>query len=258
MAADLTLAVGATLEVCVPICLPPLSASGGVDFAVELYDELERGAREDATAASIEIRTRFPELAGRLDVHTPEARMPDIPRLAGALGQSCDLVIAGQPIAEDATRADDALLDGALFHSGRPCLMLPRWNDARPFGGRIMIAWKDVPEAARAVSDAMPLLRRANEVCVVIIGRGSHMKRSLERSTDRLLRHLVRFSVKAEARAVLSDEPEGLTILDQAARWPADLLVMGGYGHSPLRERIFGGATLTAIRRSPIPVLLSH
>lgn len=258
MAADLAVAVGATLEVCVPVCLPPLSASGGVDFAVELYDELERGAMEDAHRASIEVRARLPELAGRLEVSMPEARMPDVSKLAGSLGQACDLVIVGQPIAEDATRADDALLDGALFGSGRPCLMFPRWDEARSWGKRILIAWKDVREAARAASDAMPILQRAENVCVVTISHGSHVARPLERSAERLLRHLGRFGVKAESRAVLSDGPDGPAILDQAARWAADLLVMGGYGHSPFRERVFGGVTRTAIRESPIPVLLSH
>jgi nucleotide-binding universal stress UspA family protein len=184
--------------------------------------------------------------------------MSDISKLAGSLGQASDLVIVGQPIKEDATRADDALLEGTLFRSGRPCLMFPRWNEPHAWGKRILIAWKDVREAARAVHDAMPLLQRADAVCVVTIQHGSHAERSSERSTKRLLRHLGRLGVKAESRVVLTDEPDGPALLDQAERWPADLLVMGGYGHSQFRELAFGGVTQTAIRRSRIPVLLSH
>jgi nucleotide-binding universal stress UspA family protein len=258
MAADLAVAVGANLEVCVPICLPPFLASGGVKFAADLYDELERGARDDANSASTEIRSLFPQLVGRLEVNTPETRTADLPRFAGSLGQTADIVIVGQPIAEDATRTDDALLDGVLFRSGRPLLMLPRWDEARAWGKNIMIAWKDVREAARAVSDAMPVLRRAETVCVVTVSHGSHLERPLERSAERLLRHLGRFGVAAESRAVLNDGPDGAAILDQVALWSADLLVIGGYGHSRLRERVFGGVTRTAIRHSPIPVLMSH
>ena len=258
MAADLATTIGANLEVCVPVCLPPLFASGGAEFAAELYDELERGARDDALRASAELRSEFPELAGRLEIHTPEARMPDVPKLIGSLGQASDLIIVGQPIAEDGTRADDALLDGAIFRSGRPCLMLPRWDEARVFGKKILIAWKDVPQAARAAGDAMPLLQRAENVGIVTIHHGAHPERPLQRSVERLQRHLGRFGVRAVPHTVLNSESNDAAILDQAAIWGADLLVMGGYGHSQLREFVLGGLTRTAIRQSPIPVLLSH
>jgi nucleotide-binding universal stress UspA family protein len=258
MAADLAVAAGATLEICVPICIPAFLASGGVDFAVDLHDELERGAREDAGRAAIEIRSRLPQLAGQLEVHTPEVRAQDVPKLAGVLGQTCDLIVLGQPIAEDATRVDDALLDGALFQSGRPCLVFPRWDAPQVWGKRILIAWKDTREAASAVHHAMPLLAEADAVYIVTVQHGSHIDRSLERSTERLVRHLGRFGIKTESRAVLSDGPDGPELLDQAKRWSADLLVMGAYGHSQFRERIIGGVTRTAIRHSPIALLLSH
>jgi nucleotide-binding universal stress UspA family protein len=258
MAADLSVATGAALEVCVVACLPPLSASGGAEFAVEAYDEIERGAREDATRAVLEIRSRFPELAGRLLVDMPEARLPDVPELAGSLGQTADLVVIGQPIAEDATRLDDALLDGSLFRTGRPCLMFPRWNEPQVWGKRVVIAWKNVREAARAVHDALPLLKRAEEVCAITIEHGPHADRSLARSMERLTGHLARLGVRTESQTVVTDKADGPAILKQVESWRADLLVMGGYGHSTFRERVFGGATRTAIRESPVPVLLSH
>ncbi len=258
MAADLATTIGANLEVCIPVCLPPLSASGGVEFAAELYDELERSARDDAHRASVELRSQFPDLAGRLEIHTPEARMPDIPKLVGSLGQASDLIVVGQPIDEDGTRTDDALLDGALFRSGRPCLMLPRWDAAHVFGKKILIAWKDIPQAARAVGDAIPLLQRAETVGIVTIHHGAHPERPLQRSVERLQRHLGRFGVQAVPHTVLSGGSDDEAILDQAAIWGADLLVMGGYGHSRLREFVLGGVTRTAIQKSTIPVLLSH
>lgn len=258
MAGDLAASTDAALEVCVPICLPALSASGGVDFAVDLYDELERGARDDAVRAVQDLRRRAPQLSARLDVTTPEVKLPDVARLAGSLGQTSDLVIAGQPIAEDLSRVDDALLEGALFRAGRPCLMFPQWNRPPSWGKRIVIARKEAPGAGRAVHDAMPLLQRADAVCVICVQRGSHIERTLDLSTQRLLRHLARFGVKAESRVVLSTGPDGPTLLDQAERWSADLIVMGAYGHSQFRERIFGGATREAIRGAKMPVLLSH
>lgn len=136
--------------------------------------------------------------------------------------------------------------------------LFPRWDEPRPWGKRVLIAWKEARESARAVHDAAPLLKRAETVCIVAVQHGAHADRSVERSTERLIRHLGRFGVTAESRVVLTDQPDGSALLEQAERRPADLLVMGGYGHSPLRELVFGGATRTAIRQSRIPVLLSH
>jgi nucleotide-binding universal stress UspA family protein len=258
MAADLAVEIGAGLEVCVPASLPPLSTAGGVDFMIEYNDEVERGAREDAARAVVEIQTRVPALARRLQITTPEARLPDLPRLAGHLGQACDLVILGQPIAEDASKADDALLQGALFHSGRPCLMFPRWDSSRHWGSSILIAWKGTAEAARAVHDAIPLLRKATSVRLVTIQHGSHLDRSLDQSAERLVRHLSSFGVRTRCSALLRDGPDGDALLEHVKEWSTDLVVMGAFGHSRVRERILGGATQTMLRHSPVPVLFSH
>lgn len=214
MAADLAVEAGAGLEVCIPVCLPPLSAAGGVDFMVEYNDELERGARDDATRAAMEIRSRLPSLARRLQVTTPEAYLPDLARLGGHLGQACDLIVVGQPIAEDVSKADDALLHGALFHSGRPCLMFPRWDSSRHWGASVLIAWKDTPEAARAVHDAIPMLRKATSVRLVTIHHGSHLDRALDQSAERLVRHLSNFGIRTDCssrgghRSVRNRHPE--------------------------------------------------
>ena len=258
MAADLAVETGSGLEVCVPVCLPSLSDAGGVDFVIEYNEELERGARDDAARAVVEIRSRLPALTKRLQVSTPEARMHDVAKLAGHLGQTCDLVIVGQPIAEDASRADDALLDGALFQSGRPCLMLPRWESSRRWGSSILIAWKGTREAARAVHDAIPLLQRAATVRLVTIQHGAHLDRSLDHSTERLVHHLTNFGVRTLCSALLTDGSDGAALLENVQEWSADLVVMGGFGHSRVRERILGGVTQTMLRHSPVPVLFSH
>jgi nucleotide-binding universal stress UspA family protein len=258
MAADLAIETGAALEVCIPACLPPLSEAGGVDFMIEYNDELERGARDDAYQAALQVRARTPALEQRLAVTTPEVRLPDVARLAGRLGQTCDLVVVGQPIVEDASRVDDELLTGALFHSGRPCLMFPRWNSCRHWGSSVLIAWKDTPEAARAVHDAIPILRKATSVRIVTIQHGAHLDRALDRSSERLVRHLARFGVHARCSALLRDGQDGISLLEHLQEWPTDFVVMGAFGHSRIRERILGGVTQTMLRHSPVPVLFSY
>jgi nucleotide-binding universal stress UspA family protein len=258
MAAELAVTMTASLEICVPVCLPSLVASAGAPTAVEIFDEIERIARDDAGRAAIEIRARLPQLADHLEVHTPEVRMGDVPRLAGALGQTCDVVAVGQPIGEDASRVDDALLEGVIFRSGRPCLMLPRWNEPQAWGKRILIAWKDVREASRAVHDALPLLQRADAVCAFFASQGAEPDGGARQTLSRLARHLGRYGVRVEDPVTQDAAAAGPAILKQAETWGADLIVMGGYGHSAFRERMLGGVTRTAIRSSRMPVLLSH
>jgi nucleotide-binding universal stress UspA family protein len=256
MAAELAVGQAASLEVCVPACLSRLSTSAGVDFTIEVHDEEERLVRDDATRASIEIRTFLPTLAGRLIVETPEAFLDEMPALAARLAHTCDIVVVGQPIAEDASRLDDALLEGALMRSGRPCLMFPRWNEPRTWGRRVLVGWKDCREAARAVHDALPLLQQAD--IVRLFHRQEDKETERHTGLSRLAKHLNRYGVKLEEPRHRSGAASGSPILDEATAWDADLIVMGGYGRSAFRERMLGGATRSAIRSSRFPVLFSH
>lgn len=249
---------GAYLEICVPACLPKLSASGGTSIANEVFDEASRGARDDAAAAVARILFEFPQLEGRVISQTPEATLADMPRLVGSLARTSDVILVGQPIAEDVSRLDDALLEGVLLRSGRPCLMLPRSSEAREFGKRMLIAWKGVRESARAVHDALPLLQRAEAVRIFLSGKGSELDGEGPEGLSRVAERLTQHGVRVEAFRVGSISEAGRAILTEAEEWSADLIVMGGYGHSVFRERALGGATRAAIRSSPIPVLLSH
>lgn len=258
MAGALAAQQGASLEVCVPACMPKLLASGGVEIASEVFDEVSRVARDDASAAATRILLGLRSLEGRLRSNIPEAPLSGMPRLAGALARTCDVTLVGQPIAEDLSRLDDALLEGALLRSGRPCLMLPRWNEPREWGKRILIAWKGTREAARAVHDALPLLQRAEAIRIFQSGEGTELDGEGPAGLSRLAGHLTQHGVRVEAFRVGPTAEAGRAILNEAGDWSADLIVMGGYGHSAFRERALGGATRSAIRSSKLPVLLSH
>jgi len=258
MAGALAVQHGASLEVCVPACMPNLLASGGVQLASEVFDEVSRVARDGASAAATRILSALRSLKGRLRCDTPEAPLASMPRLAGALARACDVTLVGQPIMEDLSRLDDALLEGALLRSGRPCLILPRWNEPREWGKRILIAWKGTREAARAVHDALPLLQRASSVRIFQSGEGAELDGEGPAGLSRLAGHLAQHGVRIEAFRVGPAAEAGSAILNEANDWSADLIVMGGYGHSAFRERALGGATRSAIRSSKLPVLLSH
>jgi nucleotide-binding universal stress UspA family protein len=185
----------------------------------------------------------------------PEATLADVRSLAAVRGRIADLVVLGQPIAADLSQVDDLVFEGTLFGAGAPCLMLPRWERPRVWGRRVLIAWKSSPEAARAVREAMPLLQRADAVGVY------HFAEAPEETSDvdALVQHLGRHGVRID-QAVREGGAgaAGEAILAAAGGFGADLVVMGGYGHTRLHETIFGGATRTLARFSQTALFLSH
>ena len=163
-----------------------------------------------------------------------------------------DLVILGQP--EPPQALERAMVEEVILDAGRPVLIVPyagRFPDA---GKRILVAWNGTREAARAVGDALPLLRRAQSVeAVTFDGPQAEIP-----SVD-IAHYLARHGVKAAASRQRAPGLDiGAQILSRAADNDADLIVMGAYGHSRLRELALGGATRTILEAMTVPVLMSH
>ncbi len=145
-------------------------------------------------------------------------------------------------------------LEATLVEGGRPVLVLPA--DTRgPFGKAVALAWNGSVEAARAATAALPLLAQAERVLLL-----SGVKQApVEPSLDALAEWLGHHGIKGEAKRVaLKGWPVGSELVGEAAAAGADLLVMGAYGHSRMRETIFGGATRAVLNESRLPVLLEH
>jgi nucleotide-binding universal stress UspA family protein len=166
-----------------------------------------------------------------------------------------DLVIAGQPEPGDPFATDFA--GELVLSAGRPVLFVPYAGSFAAAGKRILVAWNASREAARAVSDALPLLQRADAVELVAFDprSGDHGDTP---AADVAL-YLARHGVKASAARQSAPGVEiGAQILSRAADTSADLIVMGGYGHSRLRELVLGGATRSMLEAMTVPVLMSH
>jgi nucleotide-binding universal stress UspA family protein len=174
----------------------------------------------------------------------------------GRIGRRFDLIVVGQANRDEAG-ADDVVDEGVLFESGRPVLFVPFIQRAGLALGRVMICWDGSRAAARAVGDAMPFLHKAKQVEVVIVATGR--PKSDELPGADLGEHLARHGLNVEVKRITSpdiDVPS--TILSYAADSSADMLVMGGYGHSRLREFVLGGATRGLLESMTVPVLMSH
>jgi nucleotide-binding universal stress UspA family protein len=145
-----------------------------------------------------------------------------------------------------------------LIGSGRPVVLSP----AKPPAGvtrTVAIAWKETAEAARAVSAAMPLLRKADRVAVIAANETDGGGTAAARSAHRLVEQLAWHGIPAEPRAVLAPSPTPMdAVLDMAGEVRADILVMGAYGHSRMRELVFGGATRHIARHMTVPTIFSH
>ncbi len=183
----------------------------------------------------------------------------DVDRVAVTHARTADLVVAS--IANPAWSLS-AYLDvheTLVMESGRPVLLLPNSPMPAQIGKRVLLAWNNTREAARAAFDALPLLKAADVIWVAQIdeSKSSDEGRTLPR-TD-ICKALARHDVRCELLPVIAAENgAGSTLLQTAQQRNADLLVMGCYGHSRLRELIFGGASRHVLQHMRIPVLMSH
>jgi nucleotide-binding universal stress UspA family protein len=173
-----------------------------------------------------------------------------------------DLVVAGQFDTEgDMVDGQDQLIDHLVLDAGRPVLVVPHSGTFKTVAKQVMVAWNGTREATRAVNDAMPLLEKADKVNVVAVNpRGGHGRdgHGAIPSADLCL-HLARHGVKADAQTIESHDMDvGNTLLSRLNDEGVDLLVMGAYGRSRLRELVLGGATRHILRHMTVPVLMGH
>jgi len=166
-----------------------------------------------------------------------------------------DMVVLGRP--GDASALSTGGLGAVLVGSGRPVLVAPSTSPEN-LAPTIAIAWKDSPEAARAVTAAAPLLQKAERIVVLIADEGSETIEEVA-SAERIAALFRRHGATSEARLVV---PGGRAlpdaVIDTAVGCGADLIVMGGYGHSRLRQFVFGGFTRSVLKESRLPVFLFH
>ena len=184
-----------------------------------------------------------------------------LPSLLARHARYADLTILGRPDLGAGGGADDILLvEAAFMDSGRPALLIPPGGTPTVPPWRVLIAWDGSREAARATSDALPLLQQADSAIVLVVdGRDVQGRVGGQAPGTAIAGHLGRHGVKAEVKQVpASGGGTGEVILAQAKEEEADLLVLGGYGHSRLREMMLGGVTRFMLEHATVPTLLAH
>jgi nucleotide-binding universal stress UspA family protein len=220
-------------------------------FQEEQRRELGERARQAAT--------RFHEAARRVALD-PEWRAVegDVLATVGLHARYADLTVLGQGVdVQDPSGEVAWLPEELVLGVGRPVLIVPRYGTFATVGERVLVAWNGSREATRAVNDALPIMKLATVVTVLSIDAEGQPSRRVPGADIAL--HLARHGIRAEVASTSSVElPVGDVLLSFAADCGADLLIMGAYGHSRLREMLLGGATRHVLRHMTLPVLMSH
>ena len=174
----------------------------------------------------------------------------------GHIARRFDLVVVGQPNGDKAM-PDEVVDEGVLFESGRPVIFVPFIQKIGLKLDRVMVCWDGSRAATRAVADSIPILQKAKLVEIVLV-TAKGFKADEAPGTD-LAKHLARHGLDVNLKRITSPDIDvASTILSYAADSGADMIVMGGYGHSRLREFVLGGVTRSILETMTVPALMSH
>jgi nucleotide-binding universal stress UspA family protein len=230
----------------------PDSVLGGIP------SDLIEVQREENTKAAKAAIGRF-EVGAKAAGISAETRMLDASiagaaDLFGRIGRRFDVAVVGQAQREQGA-SEELLIEGALFGSGRPVVVVPTIQKAPAKLDRILVCWDGSRPAARAIADALPFLARAQAIEIVVVT--GERDKSGEITGTNMRRHLARHGLEVEIKRISGGDVPN-TILSHAADIGAEFMVLGGYGHSRLREFILGGVTRSILKSMTVPVLMSH
>jgi len=233
--------------------LPGTQVFADLDGWAQLVDAYMTAQRAEATKVELAFRQELARLHIAGEWHCREA---DMTEGVITLARLHDLVVMGQPDAD--TPSNGLRPSEVVLAAGRPALIVPYAGEFTELGRNILLAWNGTREAARALHDAMFLIDGAEAVTVLEIDPPGEDGIPDLRAAD-VVAALQRRGVTAKAESAVSDgTPVADIILSLAADLTVDLVVMGAWGHSRLREFVLGGASRSILQEMTVPVLMSH
>ncbi len=232
----------------------PVSGTGYIPADVI---ESQRADNETAAEAAIKDFTAATDRAGiSAEPQMLSASLTGAGDQFARMARRFDLAIVGQAQPEMSTM-EQIIGETTLFESGRPIIMVPYIQKAPFKTGNVMICWDGSRTAARAVADAIPILGKSSRIEIVSVTSERGKQDEIEGAD--IGQHLARHGLKVDVHRISRGNIDVAdALLSHAADSAADLMVMGGYGHSRLREFVLGGVTRSIFQSMTLPVLLSH
>ena len=224
-----------------------------------VFQEAIDRAMAAAEALETEVRAELAPEDIRWSVESAVAQMGGVSTLIAMRARFADLVVRMKPYGPKAAPDAEAVLEASLFEGGAPVLVLPQGNVAvEGLGKRILVAWNQSDEALHAIRRALPVLKAAEAVEIAVVDPSPYSPEGSDPG-GKLCQMLTRHGVKAEIAVLAKTLPTVTEVLTRrAAETGADMLVMGAYSKSRLREAIMGGATRHMLERANLPVLMAR
>ena len=232
----------------------PISGAGYIPAEVI---ETQRDDNESAAEAAIKIFSAATDQAGiSAEPLITSASLAGAGDKFARMARRFDLAIVGQAEPEISSM-EQIIAETTLFESGRPLMMVPYIQKAPFKAENVMICWDGSRTAARAVADAIPIIRNSGRVEIVMVANERGKQDEIDGAD--IGQHLARHGLKVNVHRISSAGIDvGDALLSHAADSGADFMVMGGYGHSRLREFVLGGVTRSIFESMTVPVLISH
>ena len=218
--------------------------------------ELLQAAREAGDKVEARLRERLNRLQKPVELRRFDILSDAAENVVAREARAADTFVALRP--NGAPQEPEHLVESVLFGSGRHLFLVPNRRPTKTAFKRIMLAWNGSRESARALAEALPYLHHAAEAAVVVVDDEPPLEARAILGSD-AVKHLKHHAVNAVLHRVRMRENDvGMTLIAEARRLKADLIVMGAYGHSRVREWLLGGATYTLLHKAPIPLLIAH
>lgn len=232
----------------------------GIDFPTSLTEAQQEIVQKSAQSAAAKFTAAAEEAGIEFLTRIISCPASKAPARLAFFARHADLTFVGQPNPSEKGKAfQESLLESVLHNSGRPVYVVPYIGRREAKVRKAVIAWDGGKKAVRAVNDAIPLMKGRKEVIVLVVNPKTRDEGFGGKQGENLISHLERYDINATVATVVNPElPIDTSIQNYISDSGADLLIMGAFGHSRLREKAFGGVTDSILNQMIVPVLMSE